>query len=331
MKLQTFVDIPKSSFDISHHSKMLLLGSCFSENMGTKLVEHKFDVHINPFGIMYNPLSIYKGISRLLDKLPFKQQEFIHHNGMYHSFMHHGSFSARSRDEAMQKVNDAFISAYNQLKDADVLLITFGTSYVYRWKETDEVVSNCHKIPSDKFSGKMLSVEEITLKWINLIHRIMEVNRQMKIVFTVSPIRHFKDGAHQNQLSKATLHLSVDKLMSEFPCNVFYFPAFEIVMDQLRDYRFYTDDMLHPTTLTQNYIWKRFSDTYFSVETEKINSEWKKILQSLSHRPYNLDSEAHQQFLLQTIAALKAFEERYPFLSCFHEKQLLTQLLNHTL
>lgn len=330
MNLQTIVHIPKSSFEISHQSKILLLGSCFSENMGAKLLEHKFDVHVNPFGIMYNPFSIHRGINRLLDKIAFTKGEFILHNDLYHSFMHHGSFSGASLDEAVSAVNDKFISASQQLENADVLLITFGTSYIFRWKETDEVVSNCHKIPADKFIRQRLTIEEITVKWTELLQRILYVNPGIKIVFTVSPIRHFKDGAHENQLSKAILHLSVDKLMSKFSENLFYFPAYEIVIDQLRDYRFYTDDMLHPSTLTQNYIWRRFSDTFFSVETEGINSEWKKLFQSLSHRPYNINSEAYQSFLHRTIEELETFEKRYPFLSCFHEKQRLTQLLNHS-
>ena len=330
MNLQTYVHIPKPNFDISHQSKMLLLGSCFSENIGAKLVEHKFAVNVNPFGIMYNPLSIYNGIKRLLDEVPFSEKDFIFHNGMYHSFMHHGSFSRINLKEAVENVNHNFNSASDYLKNADFLLITFGTSYVFRWKESGEIVANCHKIPADKFSRERLTVDDIVLQWSNLIQRILLANSNLKIVFTVSPIRHFKDGAHENQLSKATLHLSVDKIKDEFSDNLFYFPAYEIVMDQLRDYRFYTDDMLHPSLLTQNYIWKRFGDTYFSVETEKINAEWKKIVQALSHKPYHSHSEEYQKFIHRTIDELQAFEERYPFLSCFQEKQELTQLLNHS-
>ncbi|MDD2552805.1 MAG: GSCFA domain-containing protein [Dysgonamonadaceae bacterium] len=330
MNLQTYVHIPKPNFDISHQSKMLLLGSCFSENIGAKLVEHKFAVNVNPFGIMYNPLSIYNGIKRLLDEVPFSEKDFIFHNGMYHSFMHHGSFSRINLKEAVENVNHNFNSASDYLKNADFLLITFGTSYVFRWKESGEIVGNCHKIPADKFSRERLTVDDIVLQWSSLIQRILLANRNLKILFTVSPIRHFKDGAHENQLSKAILHLSVDKIKDEFSDNLFYFPAYEIVMDQLRDYRFYTDDMLHPSLLTQNYIWKRFGDTYFSVETEKINAEWRKIVQALSHKPYHSRSEEYQKFIHRTIDELQAFEERYPFLSCFQEKQELTQLLNHS-
>lgn len=330
MNLQTYVHIPKPNFDISHKSKILMLGSCFSENIGTKLVEHKFSVNVNPFGIIYNPLSIYNSINRLLDKRVFVEKDFIFHNEMYHSFMHHGSYSRANLSEAINNVNHEFNSASNQLKNTDVLLITFGTSYVFRWKESREVVSNCHKIPANKFSRERLTVDDIVLQWRSLIQRILLVNPDLKIVFTVSPIRHFKDGAHENQLSKATLHLSVDKIENEFSENVFYFPAYEIVMDQLRDYRFYTDDMLHPSSLSQSYIWERFGDTYFSAETEKINMEWKKIAQALSHKPYHSHFKEYKKFLHRTIEELQAFEERYPFLSCFQEKQKLTQLLNNS-
>ena len=327
MNLQTKVIIPKASFEISHHSKILLMGSCFSENIGNKLKNSKFSVNVNPFGILYNPISISNAVNRLLDKKYFSEHDFIHHNDYYHSLMHHGSFSDTNLDRAIEQVNIEFNMAYNQLEKADVLLITLGTSYVFRWKESKEVVGNCHKIASDKFSREMLSIETIFLAWSELINRIIATNPDIKILFTVSPIRHFKDGAHENQLSKAILHLSVDSLMREFPENTFYFPAYEIVMDQLRDYRFYTEDMLHPTELTQNYIWERFSNTYFNNDTQEINAEWQKINKAMSHRPYNSNSNEYKQFLTRTISNLKAFEDRYTHLSCFDEKQQLTQLL----
>ena len=330
MNLQTYVHIPKSSFDISHQSKMLLFGSCFSENIGAKLKDYKFSVNVNPFGIMYNPYSIYNSINRLLDAMTFSEKDFILHNDLYDSLMHHGSFSRTHLSDAIDNANNEFNIASDQLKNADILLITLGTSYVFRWKESNEVVANCHKIPADKFTRERMTVDDIILLWNSLIRKLLFTNPDLKIIFTVSPIRHFKDGARENQLSKATLHLSVDKLMTEFPNNVFYFPAYEIVMDQLRDYRFYEDDMVHPSSLTQNYIWERFGNTYFSVETEKINAEWLKIFQSLSHKSYNSHTRANRKFIHRTMEDLQAFEERHPFLSCIEEKQKLTQLLNHS-
>ncbi len=328
MNLQTHIIIPKGSFEISHQSKILLMGSCFSANIGSKLIDNKFVVSVNPFGILYNPLSINNAINRMLDKKTFCEQDFINYNNRYHSLMHHGSFSNANLNEAIDNVNAEFNSASDQLENADVLLITFGTSYVFRWTESKEIVGNCHKIPADRFTRERLSVENILTAWDKLINRITTVNPDIKIVFTVSPIRHFKDGAHQNQLSKAILHLSIDNLMNQFTKNTFYFPAYEIVIDQLRDYRFYKDDMLHPTSLTQNFIWERFSDTYFSSETQKIITEWQKISQAISHRPSNTNSDEYQQFLIRTINILEAFEDKYKKVSCFHEKEHLTQLLN---
>lgn len=330
MNLQTHVLIPKAKFEISHHSNMLLFGSCFSENIGSKLVENKFSVNVNPFGVLYNPISIYNTVNRLLNKNLFTEEDFIFHNNQFHSLMHHGSFSRPRLNEAIQHVNNEFNVAATKLENADVLLITFGTSYIFKWNETKEVVGNCHKIPANRFTRTRLSVEEISLEWNSLMAKMLNISPNLKVIFTVSPIRHFKDGAHENQISKSILHLSIDKLMKQFPDNAFYFPAYEIVMDQLRDYRFYAEDMLHPTELTQNYIWKRFSETYFSSVTQNINEEWQKILQSLSHRPYNTDSDEYRDFLYRTFNDLKAFEERYEFISCSHEKQHLTQLLQTT-
>lgn len=330
MNLQTPITLPKVSFDITHRSKMLLFGSCFSENIGSKLVENKFSVNVNPYGVLYNPDSIYYAINRLLDKIEFTQSDFIHHNESYHSFMHHGSFSKTNLDDTLQNVNKEFNIAASQLDDADFLLITFGTTYVFRHRETDVIVGNCHKLPANQFTRERLTVEEITTRWGYLITRAIDYNPKLKIIFTVSPIRHFKDGAHNNQLSKSILHLSIENLIEQYPLNAFYFPAFEIMMDELRDYRFYADDMLHPSQLAQDYIWKKFGETYFSKETHNINVEWQRIHQALSHRASNPDSDAYQKFLHRTIADIEAFEKKYKFISCLDEKQHLTQLILNT-
>lgn len=327
MNLQTPVIFPKASFDITHRSTMLLFGSCFSENIGLKLKENKFSVNVNPFGVLYNPFSISRAITRLLDKKEFASEDFVHHNDMYHSFMHHGSFSNSTLTDALTQINTEFSLAATQLEVADFLLITFGTSYVFRWKETGEIVGNCHKIPANQFVRERLTVDEITLTWSKLIKKLLVSNPNLKILFTVSPIRHFKDGAHNNQLSKSILHLSIDNLMQQFPATAFYFPAYEIMMDELRDYRFYTDDMLHPSQVAQNYIWKRFGESYFSKETQSIIVEWQRIHQSLSHRPNNIYSDTYQKFVHRTIEDIEAFQEKYPFISCLNEKKNLTRLI----
>ena len=329
MNLQTPVIFSKASFDITHHSTVLLFGSCFSENIGLKLKENKFSVNVNPFGVLYNPFSIFAAINRLLDKQMFTHDDFIHHNGSYHSFMHHGSFSNINLDDAVVHINKEFSFASKQLEGADFLLITFGTSYVFRWKETGEIVGNCHKIPANEFVRQRLTVEEITFTWSQLIKRLLASNPNLKIVFTVSPIRHFKDGAHENQLSKSILHISIDNLMQQFPSDTFYFPAYEIMLDELRDYRFYADDMLHPSQLAQNYIWRKFAEACFSKETHAVIVEWQRIQQSLSHRPNNAHSDAYKMFVYRTIDDIKAFEQRYPFISCQNEKNHLARIIKN--
>lgn len=329
MNLQTPVIIPKVNFDITYHSTILLFGSCFSENIGLKLIENKFPVNINPFGILYNPFSISRAIHRLLDKRMFSTEDFVEYNNSYHSFMHHGSFSNPNLNDALSHINKEFTLASSQIEKADYLLITFGTAYVFSWNETGEIVGNCHKIPANQFERERLTIDEITTTWKKLIERLLVSSPNLKILFTVSPIRHFKDGAHNNQLSKSILHLSIDNLMQQFPSNAFYFPAYEIMLDELRDYRFYTDDMLHPSQLAQNYIWKRFGECYFSKETHSIIGEWQPIHQSLLHRPNNAFSEAYQKFLHRTIEDIEAFQQKYPFISCLSEKKHLARLIQN--
>ncbi len=329
MILQTPVIFPKANFDITHRSTILLFGSCFSENIGLKLLEDKFSVNVNPFGVLYNPSSISNAINRLIDRQDFTKENFVSHNNSYHSFMHHGSFSSTTLNDALCNVNKEFRLASTQLEVADFLLITFGTSYVFRWKETGEIVGNCHKIPANQFVRERLTIDQIIFAWSKLIERLLAFNPNLKILFTVSPIRHFKDGAHENQLSKSILHLSIDNLMQLFPSNTFYFPAYEIMMDELRDYRFYTDDMLHPSQLTQNYIWKRFGEFCFSEETQGVINDWQPIQQSLSHRPYDIKSEAYKTFLHRTNEHIEAFEQKHPFISCQSEKDHLARLIQN--
>lgn len=329
MNLQTPVILEKSNFDILHQSKLFLIGSCFSENIGAKLLENKFDIVVNPFGILYNPISISNAIKKIRDEYVFTKDDFILHNNLYHSLLHHGSFSNINLDEAVSSVNTELKHASYTLNQANLLLITFGTSYVFRWKKTGEVVGNCHKISSIQFQRERLTVEAIVREWTKLIEELLELNQDLKFIFTVSPIRHLKDGLHENQLSKATLHLAIDSLINKFPKNIFYFAAYEILMDQLRDYRFYADDMLHPSQIAQEYIWKRFSEVYFSDQTQQICFEWQKIRKSLFHKPHNQNTDTYKQFVHRTIQALETFELKYPSLSCTEEREHLTQLLKN--
>ena len=202
-----------------------------------------------------------------------------------------------------------------------MLFITFGTAYVFRHIELDLVVSNCHKSPATTFSRYRLRVEQIVDCWSALIYRMKEINPNLKIIFTVSPIRHLRDGAHANQLSKATLLLAVEELNRLSDCS--YFPSYEIVLDELRDYRFYNEDMVHPNEMSLKYIWKRFSETYFSPNTISIIAEWNKLHTAINHRPINEKGEEYKRFLVQTLLKLKAFAQKYPYICCRDELLLL--------
>lgn len=323
MEFRTCVDIGEGEVMINHNTEMMMLGSCFSEEIGRKLLDHKFRVEINPFGILYNPFSVSEALKRLISGNPFSESDLFLYNGMYHSPMHHGVFSSPRLEESLHLINNRFEKAVALLPLTDLLMVTFGTSWIYRRKDDDKIVANCHKLPANQFERTRLSLEEITLEWQILIKRLIQLNPRMKLLFTVSPVRHMKDGAHENQLSKATLQLAIERLQVLFPKQIFYFPAYEIMIDELRDYRFYGDDMLHPTSLAVNYIWEKFSLFCFSHETEEVNREWSVIRQALEHRPLHPDSEAFYRFRQQTEDKLEAFARCHPSISCDEERKKL--------
>ncbi|MDR0333221.1 MAG: GSCFA domain-containing protein [Dysgonamonadaceae bacterium] len=315
MDFRTRVHIPKSDISVCHFTQMMLFGSCFSENIGDKLLDYRFRANVNPFGVLYNPLSISQAIKLLLlGKQPVFGNDLIFHNEMYHSLMHHGDFSKTDKNHCLENISEQFSKSSDFIAKTDIFLITFGTAYVYRWKETGEVVGNCHKIPPDKFVRFRLTIDEIVEQWSDIISLIKSKNDKAKFLFTVSPIRHWKDGAHENQVSKSILHLAIDSLQSRF-ADVHYFPAYEILLDELRDYRFFAEDMMHPSSVAISYIWERFSETYFSDKTIEINQEWSHIYRAIHHKPINPETEAHKNFLEQTKLKMEEFYKRYPLIS----------------
>ena len=312
MKFRTEIEIERSDLRISHHTKMLVMGSCFAQNIGTKLCESKFDVLLNPFGILYNPISIAQAIEYLIEKKQWTEDDFFFDQGLYHSFSHHGSFSHHDSEQCLQNTNIWQQKATLSLHDANILLVTFGTSYVYEHLTSGKVVANCHKRPSSEFKRYRLSVEAIVEKWIAVIDKAREANPKLSVVFTVSPIRHLRDGAHDNQLSKSTLLLAIDQI-EQRRNDVHYFPSYEILLDDLRDYRFYDQDMVHPNALTVEYIWNIFAETFFSEQTRAIAFEWLKLKKAIDHRPINQETDQHTHFLKQTLLKLNEFSSKYPF------------------
>ena len=277
MKFRTIVDIPKSCFSIDPFARMLFVGSCFADNMGKKFTAEKFNTLVNPYGVMYNPASVYHTIQRI-------------------SFV------------------------------PDYAILTLGTNRVYILKETNEIVDNCRKQPQNLFREEQLSIEECVNYLSLAIDRLIELNKDIKIIVTISPIRYAKYGFHGSQLSKATLLLASQQLLERYPGRVEYFPAYEIVNDELRDYRFYATDMLHPTEQAVDYIWERFSDTYFSQSTADFITEWRPLKQALAHKVLDATSNDFMKFKQSSIEKLNSIAEKYPLLDVTNELQYFKSL-----
>jgi len=283
MKFRTEITIPPAGFTITHSDRVMMLGSCFAENISDRMLCTGFTVDANPFGVVYNPASIANSLQRLIHRQIYTEADLFLHEGVYHSFSHHSRFSGADKTMVLEKINERLTDSANFLQQANRLIITFGTAYIYRLVSTREVVSNCHKLPAREFEEKRLTVEQIAELWNNLIGDLRILNPELKIIFTVSPIRHWKYGANANNQSKAVLLLAVDEIVqSRTECS--YFPAYEIVLDDLRDYRFYADDLIHPGSQAIDYIWEKFGDAYFNQSTVELIKEYEKERKSLEHR-----------------------------------------------
>jgi hypothetical protein len=311
---RTELKLKKSSFKIDHSKKILTLGSCFAENIAQNLNDHKFNINVNPFGILYNPTSIQHAISMLLSDYPFAEKSLIFYDEQWHSFYHHGSFSSANKDECLEKINNSLNISRKFLREADFITITFGSAFVYMYKKTRSVVSNCHKIPEKEFIQYMLKIEDIIYYWKETIKLLKKLNPELKIILTVSPIRYLKYGAEQNQLSKATLIMLSHILKHEFEF-VEYFPAYEIMLDDLRDYRFYQKDMIHPNEAAIDYIWDKFCEIYMGEDTVKILKKIEKLLLAKNHRPRNPGSEAHKNFIQAQLKLIKEIKSENPLLN----------------
>lgn len=328
MDFYTSVSYHKDSFRISYSDSILLLGSCFVENMGNRLEQCKFRTDINPFGTLYNPLSIALSIEQLISPVKYTADDLFLSGGLFHSFHHHSRFSAPSIEKTLDLINSRLFSSSRFLSQCSCLLITFGSAWVYRHRETGKIVANCHKLPEKDFVRERLSPEQIVETWKALLENIYHIYPDIRVLFTVSPIRHWKDGAHGNQLSKATLLLAVDMLCKHFPsqkCD--YFPAYEIMMDELRDYRFYADDMIHPSNVAINYIWEQFLANRITLQSQEIMKCCLDIQKAIEHRPFNPGSEAYRQFIFQTLLKINRLNDKFPYFDFSKEKEYLNSKL----
>ena len=312
------VEIPKGQNIINHSDCFQLWGSCFADNMGKRLTENKFTCDMNPYGTLYNPMSIATAIRELLTGKQYNINDLTFNNGQWFSYMHHSIFSSPDKSTCLQHINSHLSTSREFLTKANWILLTWGSAWVYRLNATQQIVGNCHKMPDKEFTRFRLSIDDIVTEYVKLIADIRILNPKVKFIFTVSPIRHAKDGMHGNQLSKSTLLLAIDEI-----CRVSnecqYFPSYEIMMDELRDYRFYADDMLHPTSLAVNYIWECFSETYFTPSTKNILQSWDKIRKGLTHRPFDSNSDSYQRFLREILLKIELLKEKMPYLDVENE------------
>jgi hypothetical protein len=317
MQFRTQIPIPKSNFPIDYTSKMVSLGSCFVENIGEKFDYFKFKNTVNPFGIIFNPVSIEKIIRKSVTKTLFTEADIFFHNERWHSFDVHSDLSNSNKEILLQNLNQTIELSHHRLKEATHIVITLGTAWVYRNIESDAIVANCHKVPQKQFKKELLSVEAIKQSLENAIALITEINKDAKIIFTISPVRHLKDGFVENQVSKSHLITALYQVLAETvgipPLGVRgLFPSYEIMMDELRDYRFYAEDMIHPNQVAIDYIWQRFSQTWISETAHKTMEEIDNIQKSLAHRPFNPNSEQHQKFLENLNQKMTKLASQYP-------------------
>lgn len=300
---------------IAHDMSIMLLGSCFSDNIGRRLADSLFDVSVNPLGTLYNPLSIRVALDRIISGLPLEVGELITGGRMYHSFLCHSSLSSSSAEKALLTINSRLAKAREFLGRASVTVITFGTAWVYRLASTGEVVANCHKFPASMFDRRCLTADEASDAMLAITESLLKVNPKMKIILTVSPIRHLADGFHGNTLSKAILHLAVSRVTARYPDSLYYFPAYEALLDDLRDYRFYGADLCHPSEEAADYIFDLFTRSAFTPEAIKAAERCRAYSRRVAHRPLTDDAEAIEAFSRATANLRLTLLNDYPYLS----------------
>jgi hypothetical protein len=306
---EVFPDFFPNKF--GYHSKILLMGSCFTENIGKKLQDLKFPVVLNPFGILYNPASIAQSLFRLLEPEQYQVNDLIFFNEKWVSLAHHGRFSCQKAEETIDLINSELMLGAKSIEDCSVLFITFGTSWVYLYKKDNKVVANCHKIPSDEFEHYSLSISEIVEMYAGLLETIHSRNQHIKVVFTVSPVRHWKDGPVNNQYSKSILIVAIQELIKKFDF-ISYFPSYEIFMDDLRDYRFYADDLFHPNKIGIDYVWQKFSESFIDESALNTANKIDKINKALAHSPFYPKTNAYLKFLEANLKMIEELRTDFP-------------------
>ncbi|WP_111684429.1 GSCFA domain-containing protein [Winogradskyella tangerina] len=314
MDLQTQIPLQPQKYDqIDYNSEVVLLGSCFSENIGAKFSYFKFRTRINPFGILFNPLAIERFITRAINSDYYSEDELLFNNEQWLCLDAHSKLNSSSKDGLLSKLNSNLDDSLQKLTNATHVIITLGTSWVYRHIETDRIVSNCHKIPQKHFLKELLSVDTISQSLDAIISLVRSVNPKVNVIFTVSPVRHLKDGFVENTQSKAHLISAVHNMI-DHRLHQYYFPSYELMMDELRDYRFYKSDMIHPNGIAIDYIWNKFKMVWVAEGAHAMMDEVESIQKGLNHKPFNPNSEAHQQFLKSLETRINQLQGAFPFI-----------------
>ena len=324
-EFRTEISISPAKHKIDLKSGLLTQGSCFANAIGERLASHKIRALINPFGVIYNPESIHKALASAIFNEPLPGHTYLQHQEVFFNYNFHSAFSSLDKDELVSRLANTIGSTHYFLKDAHWLIVTYGTAWVYVRTETGEIVANCHKLPSSMFTKSLMSADAIVSSFKAFFRQLKEFNPDIRIILTVSPVRHIKDSLELNSVSKSILRLACHQLSSQFE-DVEYFPAYELMVDDLRDYRFYQRDMLHPTTEAEEYIWEKFMERYFSRDLKEFVKKWKVILAALQHKPFHPETAAHQQFLRDTLTKL---EELKPWVKVEEEMNLIRkQMIN---
>ena len=313
MQLQTQIKIQKEQPQIDYSSKVLLLGSCFAENIGEKFLYHQFQQLQNPLGILFHPFAIERFLQRVFQQEEFTAKDIFQHQEIFSCFEAHSRMNALLEEDILRYLNSALTGTFQFLKETSHVIITLGTSWVYKHLGQDKYVANCHKIPQKNFSKELSSVNEIEKSLRNTIGYIQQLNNSCEFVFTVSPVRHAKDGFVENTRSKSHLLTALHQIV-EKENQLHYFPSYELIMDELRDYRFYAEDLLHPNQVAIDYIWKRFQEIWLAEETLPVMKQVQQIRQGLAHRPFNPNSTAHQKFQQKLQQQIAQLQEQFPLM-----------------
>lgn len=322
-QFRQIIDINSSNFQIEYQHKTIFIGSCFADNVSRKMEDSLMDVLANPYGVAFNPATVWQSIQRIIENRAVDEKDFVWNNGLWNHMDMHSSFSSPEKQTSIENINSATTIANKYLQQADNIVITFGTAWVYRLKATGKIVANCHKLPTDTFERQLLTVDQIAEQWIEAIEKIKAFVPKANIIMTISPIRHIKDGAHGNQISKSTLLLAIDKIQAK-QSHVYYFPSFEIMMDELRDYRFYNDDYNHPSNLAVDYIFERFTEATFSDKAKQYIAKGRKIVQEMNHRPNTSATKEYIEFKQNILEHINQLKRMYPMSNTGKKEQLIT-------